>query len=65
MTQYRIIRKNSQFGWKYTIQYKFFNRFWFMTYYQAVDAYDISQAKDLLKDMKLFEERKKVGNGVV
>ena len=61
-TQYRIIRKNSRFGWTYAIQRKFWFM-WFDTVRQPFNKFDktrtIEVLEEIIQDKKDFAERKK------
>lgn len=69
MKNYRIIRKNSRFGWTYTIQRQFLGFVWLDTLDQPYNQFDLIMAQDRLKEIikrkKSFAERQKIGNGVV
>ena len=71
MTQYRITRKNSRFGWSHKIQYKYFGLFWanISQWDQSYNEFDLKMTKwtleRIVKDKKEFAERKKIGNSVV
>lgn len=69
MTQYRILRKNSRFGWRYIIQYKLFNLLWITSINQQFNEFnkwDAAAKICLMKQNEIdFIERKKRGNSVV
>ena len=69
MTQYRIIRKNSYFGWRYIVQRKIFGFLWLKFPYPVYNEFDLENAQNFIVDKKRndknFAERKKAGNSVV
>lgn len=46
MTKYRIVRKNSMFGWTYTIQRLWFGKLWLKTSEQAYNEFDLERAQE-------------------
>jgi len=69
MKQYRIIRKNSYFGWRYVVQIELWNFLWLPYAFQGFNGFDLEGAQNFIVELKRndknFAERKKVGNSVV